>query len=134
MRNPPLSRTRAVTASLFSRNSRKTESSSWMSSSMSWGRVAMSCVLRYARVDKLVQQHASDHVERLKDTFAFVSGSAEGRHLHFAIVQQELHVLGRRGVGQVALVVLDDVGNIFQIELQALQIVREVLQTFHILR
>ncbi len=40
--------------------------------------------------DEFVQQHARDHVERLEDAFATVRARREGRHLDFAIIQQEL--------------------------------------------
>src|SRR5689334_9254124 len=98
MRNPPLSRISAVQASLFSSKSRKMLSSCRMSSSMSWGRVAMSCVLRCALADILVEQQARDHVERLEHAFTLVRDGFKGRDLHLAIVEEVIHVFDRRGV------------------------------------
>src|SRR6266568_8416687 len=132
-RKPPLSITSAVTASLRSKKLRNTSSRRWMSSSSSWGRVGISGVLRRAEIDELVQQQPRNHVQRFKDAFAFVRGGGEGRHLDVAIVQQELHVFDRRGVGQVALVELQDVGDVFDVELEAPEIVREVLKGFDVL-
>src|ERR1039457_1731098 len=111
MRKPPLSMMSAVVASVWPINSRNAASSCWMSSSISWGRVAMSCGLGSALVDEFLKQHARDHVERLKHPLAFVRGAIERRHLHFAVVQKIFHVFGRRGVRQVAFVVLQDVRN-----------------------
>src|SRR5437899_3140248 len=115
IRNPPLSTTNAVVASLRRRNSPRIKSSAWMSSSRSWGKVAMSCVLRRGLVDVFVEQHARDHVERLEHAFAAMRGGAEGRYLHFAVVEQKLEVLDRGGVGQVAFVELQHVGNLVEI-------------------
>src|SRR5512145_851314 len=110
MRNPPLSMIRAAVASLLARSSNSSSSSRWMSSSMSWGREAMSCVLRRSLADELVEQHAGDHVEGFKDAFALVGGGGEGRDLDFAVVEQKLHVFDGSDVGEVAFVVLEDVG------------------------
>src|SRR2546423_3199773 len=101
----------AVVASLFSNNSRNSSSRSWMSSSISWGRVAMSCVLRSGLANVFIEQHAGDHVEGLKNAFTPVRGRAERGHLHFPIVEQKFHVFGRGNIGQVTLVVLQDIGN-----------------------
>src|SRR6267142_5740219 len=134
MRKPPLSMIRAVVASLRSRNPRNTSSSCWISSSMSWGKVAMSCVLRLALVDVLVEQHAGDHVERFENALALVRGGRERRHLHFAVVKEKFHVLHRRGIGQVAFIVLKNVRDSFEIQLQALEVVREILEALDVLR
>src|SRR5207244_12538181 len=109
MRKPPLSMISAVVASLFSSNSRSTVSSCWTSSSMSWGSVAMSCVLRCGLADELIEQHAGDHVESFEHPFAHMGGRAEGRHLHFAVVQQKLTIIHRRGSRQIARVILPDI-------------------------
>src|SRR4029434_6907989 len=119
---------RTVVASLRPRNSRKTSSSPRMSSSRSCGKVAMSCVLRNVLVDVLVEQQACDHVEWFEDAFALVANRGEGRHLHLAVVEQKFHVFHRRGVGQIALVVLQNVRNIIQVELETLEIVHQVLE------
>src|SRR6185436_11854062 len=84
MRNPPLSTINAVVASLRLRNARKTLSRASMSSSISWGKVAMSCVLRDALLDVFVQQHARDHVERFEHALATVGGGVERGHLRLA--------------------------------------------------
>src|SRR6266699_5918548 len=129
MRKPPLSMIKAVVASLRPRNSPNMSSSPWMSSSRSCGKVAMSCVLRNALVDEFVEQHACNHVERFENAFALVADRGEGRHLHLAVVEKKFHVFHGRGVGQIALVVLQDVRDFFQVEPEALEIVREVLET-----
>src|SRR5664279_4637247 len=92
MRKPPLSIISAVVASVFSIRSCNSPPSRWISSSMSWGKEAMSCVLLSSLADELVQQHAGDHVERLKHPFALVRGPGEGGDLDVAVVQEELHV------------------------------------------
>src|ERR1035441_2248722 len=89
MRKPPLSMISAVVASLFSSKSRNSRSSRPMSSSISCGKEAMSCVLRSCLADIFVQQNAGDHVERLEDAFALVRRRAEGRDLDVAVVQDE---------------------------------------------
>src|SRR5258705_6265122 len=134
MRKPPLSMISAVVASLFSSNSRSSSSSSWISSSISWGSVAMSCVLRSSLADILIKQHPGDHIERLKNAFAAVRSRAEGGHLHFAVVEQKFHVFGRRNIGKVPFVVLQDVGNLSQIQLEGLQIVFQVREGLDVLR
>src|ERR1039458_96244 len=98
MRKPPLSMISAAVASVFAMNARNVSSHRRMSSSISWGRVAMSCVLWNALVDEFVQQQARDHVQGFKHAFALVRRRVERRHLHFAIVQQKFHVFHRRGV------------------------------------
>src|ERR1700729_1233716 len=92
MRNPPLSMMSAFDASVLAMNSRSVVSSGWMSSSISCGKVTMSCVLRNALVDEFLQQQARDHVQRFKHALAFVRGRGEGRHLHVAVVEQKIHV------------------------------------------
>src|SRR5260370_36331220 len=100
IRKPPLSMTRADVASLSWINWRRTRSSSWMSSSMSWGSVAIAFLggLGRALRDELVQQHAGDHVERFKNPVALVGDRVEGGHLEVAVVQQEFHVFHRGDV------------------------------------
>src|ERR1035441_9061088 len=44
---------------------------------------------------ELVQQHARDHVERLKHAFALVRRGAERGDLEVAVIQQKLHVFHR---------------------------------------
>src|ERR1035438_2665139 len=92
MRKPALSMINAVVASLFSTSSRNSRSSRAMSSSMSWGRLAMSCVLRTSLADEFVQQHAGDHVERLKDAFALVGCCGKRGHLDVAVIEQKVEV------------------------------------------
>src|ERR1022692_5034220 len=110
IKKPPLSMISAVVASLFSSRSLNASSRNLTSSTRSWGKVAMSCVLRRSLRDVLVQQHARDHVQRFENPLAFVRGGRERRHLHLAIVQQKLHVFHRRDVRQIALIVLQDIG------------------------
>jgi hypothetical protein len=94
----------------------------------------MSCVLRDALVDIFVEQHPRDHVQRLEHAFAFVCTAGKRRHLHVAVVEQEIHVFRRRGVGQITFVVLQNVGNLADVELQRFQIVREILKRLDVLR
>src|SRR5581483_8805492 len=119
MRKPPLSMTSTVVASVCTRKSCSASLRTLMSSSINCGSVAMSCglwrAMRLALVDELVQQQARNHVQRFKNSFAFVRGSRERRHLHFTIVQKKFHVFHRRGVRQIALVVLQHVGNFSEI-------------------
>src|SRR5258707_4579222 len=126
MRKPPLSIINAVVASLFSSKPFSSSSSNWMSSSISWGKVAMSCVLRSSLADILIEQHPGDHVERLKNAFAPMGGRAKRGHLHVAIVQQELHVFNGSDVRQIALVILQDIGNLSEVELKHFHVLFEV--------
>src|SRR5215208_3736850 len=109
MRKPPLSIMSAVVASLLSSSSSRASSSCWMSSSISWGRVGMSCVLRRPLADELIEQHASDHIEGFENALTEVSRGSERRDLHLAVIQQELHVFDGSDVGEIAFVVLKDV-------------------------
>src|SRR5258708_2322694 len=122
MRKPPLSMIKAVVASLFCISSWRMSSSWRTSSSNSWGSVAMSCVLRLRLADELVEQQPRDHIECLEHTFAPVGRGGEGGHLHVAVVEQELHVIHRRGIGQIALVVLHHHGNFPQIQFERLEV------------
>src|ERR1041384_8279511 len=88
MRKPPLSMSRAAVDSLWVTRSRSAPSRTRMSSSMSWGRVNMSGGPASTFVDEFVQQHAGDHVQGLEHALALVGARGEGRHLHFAVVQE----------------------------------------------
>src|ERR1019366_8242695 len=96
MRKPPLSMMSSLSASL----------SRWMSFSMSCGRVDISGMLGNALIDVFLQQHTADHVQRFEHTLAFVGTGGQRRHLYIAVVHKEIHVFERRGVRQVALVIL----------------------------
>src|ERR1035438_6041269 len=133
IKKPPLSMISAVVASLFSSRSLNTSSSSLTSSTSSWGRVAMSCVLRRALGDVLVEQHARDHVQRFKNAFAFVRGAGERGNLHFAIVQQKLHVFNRRDVRQITLVILQNIRNVREVHLQRAEVFFKVLKALNVL-
>src|SRR5471030_213114 len=128
MRKPPLSMISAAVASVLAMNSRSVSSKRRMSSSISWGRVSMSCVLWNALIDKFLQQQAGDHVQRFEHALAFVRGRGKRRHLHVAVVQKKIHVFDGRGVGQVALVVLKDAGDFPEIHFERVQIFHEVLK------
>src|ERR1035438_1146086 len=97
MRKPPLSMMSAAVASVWPMNSSNASLSRCMSSSISWGKVAMSCMLGRALVDEFLEQQARDHVERFKHALALVRGGVERWHLHFTVVQKILHVFDRRG-------------------------------------
>src|SRR5262245_45325007 len=100
MMKPPLSRTRAEVASLLARRSSSARSSCRISSSRSWGRLPISGRLAGAFVDELVEQHAGHHVQGLKNSVALMRGGTKGRHLHFPVVQEELHVIDGRRIWQ----------------------------------
>ena len=55
-------------------------------------------------------------------------------HLHFAVVEQEFHVLDGRGIGQVALVVLQHVRDVGEVEFERFEIVLEVLEALDVFR
>src|ERR1035438_910017 len=133
MRKPALSMINAVVASLFSTSSRNSRSSRAMSSSMSWGRLAMSRVLRTSLADEFVQQHAGDHVERLEDALALVGRRGERGHLNIPVVQQEFEVFHGGNVRQVALVVLNHVGNFRQVELERFEVLFQVDKALYVL-
>src|SRR5882724_4995707 len=109
----------AVVASVFSSNSCNTSSSRWTSSSISWGRVAMSCVLRSSLTDILVEQHASDHVERLEHPFTEMRGRTKRRHLHISVVEQEFHIIDGGDIRQITFVVLQNVRDFGHVELES---------------
>src|SRR5215472_4844309 len=98
MRNPPLSMMSAAAASVWSNSAFKMTPNRWMSSSMSCGKVAMSCVLRCVLADKFIEQQARNHIQRFEYALAFVRHGAEGRHLDVTIVEQKLHVFHRRHI------------------------------------
>src|SRR6188474_189824 len=123
----------AVVDSVLVSNSLRVSSRHWISSSISWGRVDMSCVLRRSLADVFMQQHASDHVQGLENTLATVCCGGKGGHLHFAIVQEELHILHRGSVCQIPLVVLHDVRDIRQVELENPEVFLKVGKTLHVL-
>src|SRR5215213_6060492 len=134
MRNPPLSAMNAVLASLLTSNSRRAASSSETSSSISWGSVPIELrVLRLALIDELVEQHAGDHVQSLEHAFALVGAAGKGRHLNLTIVQQEIHVFHWRDIRQIALVVLEHIRNVINVELQALQVILKILEALDVL-
>lgn len=80
-----------------------------------------------------MEQHAGDHVERFKDTIAFGSGSLEGGDLNFAIIEDEIEIFHGRDFGQVAFVVLHDVGNIVEVEVEGLEVLFEVFEGLDVL-
>src|ERR1022692_3890786 len=133
MRKPPLSMMSAAVASAAVMSSLSASLSRWMSSSMSCGRVDISGMLGNALIDVFLQQHTGDHVQRFEHTLAFVGTGGKRRHLYIAVVHKEIHVFERSGVRQVALVILQHVWNLAEVELQRLQIVRQVLERLDIL-
>src|SRR6185503_2127116 len=132
MRKPPLSMSSAAADSLWATRSRSAPSRTRMSSSMSWGRVNMSGGPAGAFVDELVQQHAGDHVQGFEDTLALVGARGEGRHHHFAVVEEKLEVFERRGVGDVALVILDDEGDVGEVLFEGADVLLKVGEAFHV--
>src|SRR5450755_1683306 len=128
MRKPPLSMISAAVASAATVSSLSASLSRWMSSSMSCGRVAISGMLGNALVDVFLEQHAGDHVQRLEHALAFMGTGGKRRHLHVAVVQQKIHVFRRRGVRQIAFVVLQHVRDLADVELERLQVLRQVLK------
>src|SRR5581483_2048080 len=137
IRNPPLSITRAVVASVSVISSPSMTLNCWTSSSMSCGSVAMrldmSRRLSGTLADELVEQHAGDHVERFEYSFALVSDRSERRDLNFAIVQKKLHVVGRSDIGQILFVVLENIGNVREVQLEGLEVFFQVVEALHVL-
>src|ERR1043165_1341693 len=115
MRKPPLSIISAALPSHLCSRSSKTRSSSWTSSSISCGSVAMSGGFAITVVNELVQKQARNHVEGFKDPLALVGAAAEGWHFHLTIVEQKIHIFDRSRIGEIALVELQDVGNVGQV-------------------
>src|SRR4051812_4322684 len=116
MRKPPLSMMMAALPSHLRSSSSSTRSSSRTSSSISWGSVGISCGLAITLVDELVQEQAGDHVQRFEHSLALVGATGEGWHFDVTVVEQEIHVLQGRDIGQVALVVLQHIGNVGQMQ------------------
>src|SRR5262245_47232737 len=116
----------AVVASVLVSSSLRASSRHWISSSISWGRVDMSCVLRRSLTDVFMQQHASDHVQGLKHAFATVSCSRVRGYLYFTVVKQELHILNWGCVWQIPLVVLHNVRDFGQVQLKNPEVLFQV--------
>ena len=75
-----------------------------------------------------MKQKARDHVQRLEYAFGIGGGCLEGWHLDLPIVQHEIHVFHRRGIGNVPLVVLHHVRDVIQVQIQRLQVVFKVFE------
>src|SRR5579872_2995682 len=118
MSGPPLSMIKAIEDSLRTSNSLSTASRRCTSSSINDGSPGIALFLSRRFVDELVQQHSRNHVQRLKYSRAFGGHCGKGWHLYLAVVQQKLHILDGRDVGQIALVVLNDIWNIGNIEFE----------------
>src|SRR5829696_1291389 len=128
----------AAEASLRETSSPRTRSNSRTSSAMSWGKAINKVLLSellhtVAFIDELVQQHACDHVQRFEYALALMRRGAESRHLQLAVIEQELHVFNRSGIGQIALVILDDIRDLIEVKVERLQVLLEVLEALHVL-
>jgi len=86
-----------------------------------------------ALVDEFMEQHAGDHVERFEDAIALVSDTRESGNLHFPVVEEKFHVLDGRRIGQVAFVVLDDVGDVAQVHPERAEVFLHVVEALDIL-
>src|SRR5262249_39200949 len=126
--NPPLSMTRAVPASLLRISSCNALFNAPMSSSMSWGRVGItgdygnrgwqqwSRRPALALGNELLQEQACDHVQGFRHPVAFMTARGKRRRLLLAIVQQVLHKLHRGHAREIALVILQHVGDVGQVQ------------------
>src|SRR3954464_1415419 len=132
IKNPPLSKSNAMLASLLSSNSSITESISVMSSSINWGNVAILRGFAIGIGDEFVEQEPGDHVEGLENAFALVRGSGERGHLCLAIVEEKIHVLDRSDVGQITFVVLNDVRDLVQIHVEGTEVLLKVGEALHV--
>src|SRR3954453_2887092 len=121
MRKPPLSMMIAALPSHLTSRSCKADSSSWTSSSISWGSVAISRGLPVALVDEFVQEQPGYHVQRLEHSLALVGGTRERWHLRLAVIKQKIHILHWSCVREIAFVKLQHIGNVRQVEIQALE-------------
>src|SRR5882724_3425058 len=86
------------------------------SASASW--MTMSCsftVLPLFLTEFADQNHARDGVEGVEDPIAVDGHGLEVRDLPGPSVEHELHVLDGRDVGEIALVVLNDVRHLIKI-------------------
>src|ERR1051326_7459360 len=92
----------------------------------------MSCVLRSGVADELVQQQPGDHVQRLEDSFALVGAGGKGWNLNFPIVEQKFHIFYGSDVGEVALVVLEDVRDLGEIQFESFEVLFEIGEAFDI--
>src|SRR5579862_8926971 len=122
MSGPPLSMTMAAVASLLRSNSSRAVSRAWTSSAINGGRPGISRGFWSAFADELVEEQARDHVERFKDALATGGDRRERGRLHFAIVEQELHVFDGSDIGQVALVVLENVRDFGKVKAESLEV------------
>src|SRR6185295_6011246 len=100
MRWPAFSTSMIPLASLFASRSSMAPVIWRESSSISWGNAIPSLA---TLVDKLMQEHAGDHVKRLEHTFALGSRGSKRRNLHIAVVEQVFHVFHRCHCGHVTL-------------------------------
>src|SRR5215510_244163 len=104
------------------------------SASPSW--MTMSCsltVLPLFLSEFAHQNHAGDGVEGVEHAIATDGHRLEIRNLPSPAVEHELHVLERRDVGEVALVVLDDVRHLVQVVVVLAEVLLQVAEALHVL-
>ena len=84
-------------------------------------------------VDELMEQEASNHIQSFEYSSAFTGAAGKSGNFNVAIVEQKIHVLDRSGIGQVALVELQHVRDVRQIEIEALEILFEIGEALDVL-
>src|ERR1039458_631300 len=82
---------------------------------------------------KLLQQEPRDRVERGEYALTGGSDADEARHTDLAVVENEIEVVHRRGIPEVAFVILDDVGDLVEARALAHKVLFEVLEAFDVL-
>src|SRR5215468_2100003 len=103
------------------------------SASASW--MAMSCtftVLPLFLTEFADQDHARDGVEGVEHAVAVHGHGFEERDLPAPSVEHVLHVLERRDVLQVALVVLHHVGHLVEVVVVLAEVLLEVAEALHV--
>ena len=81
---------------------------------------------------EFVEQHLRDGIERGKDVLSSARDDLEALHALLAIVQNELEIIDWRDVVQVALVVLQDVGNLIDRDILLGQVFLEIAKTLDV--
>src|SRR5882672_5590920 len=104
------------------------------SASLSW--MTMSCsftVLPLFLTELAHQDHARDGVESVEDPVAVDRHGLEVRDPPGPPVEHELQVLDRRDVGEIALVVLDDIRHLVQAVVILAQVFLQVAEALDVL-
>src|SRR5712691_4845619 len=107
----------------------------WLIFSESPSRITMSCSLTVCPLflPKLADEdHAGDGVERVEHAVTVDRHRLEGRDPPGPPVEEKLHVLERRDIGEVALVVLDDVRDLVDVVAVLAEVLFEVAEALDV--